>query len=131
MRVTVPGCPTPSSGDAICCGPPRTGSTPCSRERSTFRLRTKPTAPWWRGAGRNYFYVDHPPARLITGPRTSVDRTALRNGPPDDPTKPRLRDWGIRRTPGVRLLFAPDLGVVAGIGETGTWYGFRQDPYET
>ena len=84
-----------------------------------------------RGSGRNYFYVDHPPARLITGPRTSVDRTALRNGPPDDPTKPRLRDWGIRRSPGVRLLFAPDLGVVAGIGETGTWYGFRQDPYET
>src|SRR2546428_3573003 len=84
-----------------------------------------------RGSGRNYFYVDHPPARLITGPRTSVDRAALRNGPPDDPTKPRLRDWGIRRTPGVRLLFAPDLGVVAGIGETGTWYGFRQDPYRS
>src|SRR2546428_12622494 len=84
-----------------------------------------------RGSGRNYFYVDHPPARLITGPRTSVDRTALRNGPPDDPTKPRLRDWGIRRTPGVRLLFAPDLGVLAGVGETGTCDGFREGPYQT
>ena len=84
-----------------------------------------------RGWGRNYLYMNHPPARLITGPRTSVDRGAARDGPPDDPTKPQLRDWGTRWNPGVRLLFAPDLGVVAGIGETGTWYGFRQDPYRS
>src|SRR5437867_160104 len=84
-----------------------------------------------RGWGRNYLYMNHPPARLITGPRTSVDRGAARDGPTDDPTKPQLRDWGVRWNPGVRLLFAPDLGVVAGIGETGTWYGFRQDPYRS
>src|SRR6266516_3206306 len=49
-----------------------------------------------RGWGRNYFYMDHPPARLITGPRTSVDRGAARDGPRDDPTKRQLRDWGAR-----------------------------------
>src|SRR5205807_4549212 len=50
-----------------------------------------------RGSGRNYFYVDHPPARLITGPRTSVDHTALRNGPPDDRSEERRVGRGWRR----------------------------------
>src|SRR2546425_598361 len=36
-----------------------------------------------------------------------------------------------RWSPAVRLMFAPDLGVVAGVAETGTWYGFRQDPYKS
>ena len=84
-----------------------------------------------RGAGRNSFYLHRTPTQLITGPRTSIDRGAARAGPRADPTQRQLRDWGSRWSPAVRLMFAPDLGVVAGVAETGTWYGFRQDPYKS
>ncbi|OLC31876.1 MAG: hypothetical protein AUH81_17115 [Candidatus Rokubacteria bacterium 13_1_40CM_4_69_5] len=84
-----------------------------------------------RGWGRTSFYVDRTPTRPISGARRSPDRGAARGGPQDDPSKEPLRDWGSRRWPSVRLLFAPDLGVIVGVGETGTWYGFRQDPYKS
>jgi hypothetical protein len=84
-----------------------------------------------RGSGRNAFYLERAPTRLIAGPRTSVDRGAPRGGPRDDPLQEQLRDWGTRWRPAVRLLFAPDLGAVVGVGETGTWYSFRQDPYKS
>src|SRR6266576_2233956 len=82
-------------------------------------------------SGRTFFYVDHTPARVISGPRSSVDRGNARGGPQQDPLKLQLRDWGTRWTPAVRLSFAPDLGVLAGVRETGTWFGFRQDPYKS
>src|SRR5437762_2112512 len=82
-------------------------------------------------SGRTFFYVDHTPARVISGPRSSVDRADGRGGPQPDPLKLQLRDWGTRWTPAVRLSFAPDLGVLAGVRETGTWFGFRQDPYKS
>src|SRR5205823_4791849 len=70
-------------------------------------------------SGRTFFYVDHTPARVISGPRSSVDRGAARGGPQQDPLKLQLRDWGTRWTPAVRLSFAPDVGVLVGFGETG------------
>jgi len=82
-------------------------------------------------SGRTFFHVDHTPARVIKGPGSSVDRGAARGGPLPNPMQIPLRDWGTRWTPAVRLSFAPDVGVLVGLGETGTWYGFRQDPYKS
>jgi len=82
-------------------------------------------------SGRTFFHVDHTPARVIKGPGSSVDRGAARGGPLPNPMQIPLRDWGTRWTPAVRLSFAPDVGVLVGFGETGMWYGFRQDPYKS
>ncbi len=82
-------------------------------------------------SGRTFFHVDHTPARVIKGPGSSVDRGAARGGPLPNPMQIPLRDWGTRWTPAVRLSFAPDVGILVGFGETGTWYGFRQDPYKS
>jgi len=46
-----------------------------------------------------------------------------------DPLRAPPRDWGSRWNPLVRVLFAPDLGVILGAGETVTSYGFRRAPY--
>ena len=39
------------------------------------------------------------------------------------------RDWGARWNPLVRVLFARDLGLILGVGETVTGYRFRRAPY--
>ena len=46
-----------------------------------------------------------------------------------DPLRAPPRDWGARWNPLVRMVFARDLGLVLGVGETVTDYGFRRAPY--
>src|SRR5436305_14661717 len=46
-----------------------------------------------------------------------------------DPLRAPPRDWGSRWNPLVRVLFAPDLGLIVGAGETVTSYAFRRAPY--
>jgi hypothetical protein len=75
--------------------------------------------------------VAHTHARVALGAHTAVDRHESSQGPPDDPAQEQLRDWGRRWVPLVRTGYTPDLGVGLGLGATGTWYQFREDPYKT
>src|SRR5881628_3760817 len=66
---------------------------------------------------------------LVDSSRAGVRFYRDSSGSRLDPLRAPPRDWGSRWNPLVRVLFARDLGLVVGAGETVTGYGFRRAPY--
>jgi len=79
--------------------------------------------------GSTHFYDDRGNNRFTTGPGTSVDRRPYDDPPRDTSTLGLPRDWGSRWVPLTWLGYTPDIGLFAGVGASGTGYGFRRLPY--
>src|SRR5439155_10324055 len=82
-------------------------------------------------AGTTRLYDDRGNNRIVTGPRTSVDRRHYDEPPRDTSTLGRPRDWGSRWVPLTWVGYTPDIGLFVGAGAAGTVYGFRRLPYSS
>jgi hypothetical protein len=82
-------------------------------------------------SGSDRFYDSAGENVFVRGGGTHVDeREYVYPGPPYSPSQPP-RDWGqLYRFP-LWMLYAPDVGLLAGVGIHRIGYGFRQYPYMT
>ena len=81
--------------------------------------------------GSNWFHDDRGRNQFVTGPGTSIDRKHYDEPPRDTSTLGRPRDWGARWMPLTWAGYAPDVGLVVGVGADGTGYDFRRLPYNS